>query len=313
MSYRHIVTQERVLIEAYKLNGKSLSYIARQLNRSKSTINYELARVAPYTALEAQIDYETKRENCGCKRSLNLEAIDHILTHLKMGWSPESIVNRYRKVNGKPFPISVSTIYRYAALGLFRLSQKLFIRKGKKLKNNEMETRGKMPQLKEIHTRQAPRKQVGHWEVDTIIGKAHKSQILTLTERTSRFTIIQKLPAKTAAATSQAIIVLLKNLPKKMVKSITADRGKEFHLWIKIEKALEIPLYFADPGAPGQRGTNENTNGRIRRTYPKGTDFSKMTQNEIIEFLLNFNQIPRKVLNYNTAFEIFMNYLPCST
>ena len=313
MSYHHIVTQERIFIEAYILDGKSLSYIARQLNRSKSTINYELARVVPYTAITAQFDYETKRENCGCKRSLYFDEIEYILTHLKLGWSPESIVNRYRKLHGKPFPISISTIYRYATLGLFRLSQKLFIRKGRKLKNNELETRGKMPQLKEIHTRQAPRNQVGHWEVDTIIGKAHKSQILTLTERTSRFTIIQKLTSKSAAATAKAIISLLKYLPKKMVKSITADRGKEFHQWIEVEKALEVPLYFADPGAPGQRGTNENTNGRIRRTYPKGTDFSEMAQNEIIEFLLNFNQIPRKVLNYNTSFEIFMNYLPCST
>ncbi|HLG27404.1 MAG TPA: helix-turn-helix domain-containing protein [Paenisporosarcina sp.] len=150
MSYKHIVAQERVFIEAYTLSGKSLSYIARQLKRSKSTINYELARVSPYTAFQAQIDYETKRENCGCKRSLYLEAIDHILTHLKLGWSPESIVKRF-------------------------------------------------------------------------------------------------------------------------------------------------------------------TNGRIRRSYPKWTDFSQMTQNEIIEFLLNFNQIPRKVLNYNTSFEIFLNYLPRST
>jgi IS30 family transposase len=312
MSYRHIVTQERVLIEAYTLSGKSLSYIARQLKRSKSTIHYELARVSPYAALEAQIDYESKRDNCGCKRALYIEGIDYILTHLMMGWSPESIVNRYRKVHGKPFFISVSTIYRYASLGLFCLSQKLFVRKGKKLKNNEVETRGKMPQLKEIHARHAPRNQVGHWEVDTIIGKAHKSQILTLTERTSRFTIIQKLSSKTASVTAREIIALLRNLPKKMVKSITADRGKEFHLWIEVEKALEIPLYFADPGAPGQRGTNENTNGRVRRTYPKGTDFSKMTQNEIIDFLLNFNRIPRKVLNYN-SFEIFMSYLPRST
>jgi len=227
--YKHIVAQQRV-IKAYTLNGKSLSYIARQLNRSKSTINYELARVSPYTAIQAQIDYPTKRENCGCKRSLYLEAIDHILTHLKLGWSPESVVERFEKVNGKTFPISVSTIYRYAALGLFRLSQKLFIRKGKTLKNNELETRGKMPQLKEIHSHQAPRNEIGHWEVDTIIGKAHKCQIPTLTERTSHFTIIQKLSSKTATSTAQVIIQLLKKLPKKMVKTITADRGKEFHL-----------------------------------------------------------------------------------
>ncbi|TYS13546.1 IS30 family transposase, partial [Rossellomorea vietnamensis] len=146
----------------------------------------------------------------------------------------------------------------------------------------------------------APRSQVGHWEVDTVIGKSHKSQILTLTERTSRFEIIYKLSAKTASETAQSIIHVLKNLPKKVVKSITADRGKEFHLWEEVEKGLEVPFYFSAPGKPGQRGTNENSNGRIRRTYPKGTDFNRMTQKDIMDFLLTFNQVPRKVLNYNT-------------
>lgn len=313
MSYTHILPQERVLIEEYKLAEKSLSYIARQLKRSKSTIKYELDRVCPYNALQAQMDYESKRENCGCKCTVYLDDINHILVHLKKGWSPEMIVGRYEKEHGKPFSISVTSIYRYAAGGLFQLSQKLLIRQGKKLKNNEEETRGKMPQLKKIHARQAPRSEIGHWEADTVIGKNHKSQILTLTERLSRFTIIQKLVSKTARETAREIVSLLKNLPKKLVKSITADRGKEFHMWIEVEKGLEIPFYFSDPGAPGQRGTNENTNGRIRRTYPKGTDFSKLTQNEIMTFLLNFNQVPRKVLNFNTPFEIFMNYLPRST
>ena len=134
-----------------------------------------------------------------------------------------------------------------------------------------------MPQLKKIHERQAPRSVIGHWEVDTVIGKGHKSQILTLTERMTRFTIVQKLASKTAYEAAVEIISLLKNLPKKLVKSITADRGKEFHMWVKVEKALEIPFYFSS-GVPGQRGTNENTNGRIRRTYPKGTDFNKLTR-----------------------------------
>lgn len=313
MSYTHILPRERILIEEYTIANKTLGYIARQLKRSKSTIHYELQRVSPYNALQAQVDYDSKRENCGCKLQVNLKDITHILVHLKKGWSPEMIVGRYEKKTGKPFPISVSSIYRYAAAGLFRLSQKLLIRKGKKLKNNEQETRGKMPQLKKIHARQAPRSEIGHWEVDTVIGKAHKSQILTLTERTSRFTIVQKLASKTASKTAKEIISLLKHLPKKLVKSITADRGKEFHMWVEVEKGLEIPFYFSDPGVPGQRGTNENTNGRIRRTYPKGTDFSKLTQNEILEFLLQFNQVPRKVLNFNTPFEVFMNYLPRST
>ena len=146
-----------------------------------------------------------------------------------------------------------------------------------------------------------------------VIGKSHKSQILTLTERTSRFEIIYKLAAKTASETAQAIIQVLKKLPKKVVKSITTDRGKEFHNWVEVEKALKVPVYFADPGVPGQCGTNENSNGRIRRTYPKGIDFSRLIQQEIIDFLLTFNQVPLKVLNYNTPFDVFMNFLPRST
>lgn len=131
MSYNHFATQERVLIEAYTLNGKSVEYIAKRLKRSKSTIHYGLAHISPYAALGVQIDYETRRESCDCKRFILHEEIEHILTHLKLAWSPESIVQRYRKVHGKPFPICVSTIYRYAVLGLFSLSRKLFIRKGK--------------------------------------------------------------------------------------------------------------------------------------------------------------------------------------
>lgn len=108
----------------------------------------KLDRVCPYNPLQAQMDYESKRENCGCKCTVYLDDINHILVHLKKDWSPEMIVGRYEKEHGKPFPVSVTSIYRYATAGLFQLSQKLLIRLGKKLKNNEKETRGKMPQLK---------------------------------------------------------------------------------------------------------------------------------------------------------------------
>jgi len=83
-------------------------------------------------------------------------------------------------------------------------------------------------------------------KLDTVIGKSHKSQILTLTERNG----VYKLAAKTASETAQAIFHVLKNQPKKVVKSITADRGKEFHLWVEVEKGLEISFYFSDLGVP---------------------------------------------------------------
>ncbi|WP_313238109.1 hypothetical protein [Sporosarcina ureae] len=85
MIYIHILRRERVLIEEYTITNKTLGYIGRQLNRSKSTIHYERQRVSPYNALQAQVDYDNKRENCGCKRQVNLEDITHILIHLKKG------------------------------------------------------------------------------------------------------------------------------------------------------------------------------------------------------------------------------------
>lgn len=137
MNYTHIIPQERVLIEEYKLTGKPLSYIGKQLKRCKSTIKYELDFVSPYNALQTQLDSDIKRERYGCKIVVDLEDISHILHHLKKGWSPEAIAGRYKNEHGKPFPISLSTIYRYSKAELFKLSQKLFIRKGKKPKNNE--------------------------------------------------------------------------------------------------------------------------------------------------------------------------------
>ncbi|AIY06648.1 integrase [Planococcus sp. PAMC 21323] len=160
MSNAHMISWERVLIERYCLEEKSLSYMAKQLKRSKSTIHYELKRCKPYNALLAQADYEAERENCGARRSVNQEDVDYILSKLKLGLSPECLVGRHWKTHKKPFPISVSSIYCYAALGLFKLSPKLLIRKGQKLKNNEVVIRGKLPRLKKIHARLAPRSQV---------------------------------------------------------------------------------------------------------------------------------------------------------
>ena len=104
MSYAHTVPRERVVIESYCLEKKSLSFIAGQMKRSKGTIHYELKRCQPYNALLAQLDYEAKRENGGCRRSVDPEDVDYILSKLKLGWSPESIIGRYWKCIKNPFP-----------------------------------------------------------------------------------------------------------------------------------------------------------------------------------------------------------------
>ena len=132
---------------------------------------------------------------------------------------------------------------------------------------------------------------------------------MTLVERVSRFTYIFKLEGKVSESVKEKIKKLRKMLPKKLLKSITFDNGKEFskHRGINLETLIEI--YFANPGNPHERGTNENTNGLLREYFPKGRNLKKVDNTELSEVFLELNTRPRKCLNYNTPLEILESYL----
>ena len=132
---------------------------------------------------------------------------------------------------------------------------------------------------------------------------------MTLVERVSRFTYIFKLEGKVSESVKEKIKKLRKMLPKKLLKSITFDNGKEFskHRGINLETLIEI--YFSNPGKPHERGTNENTNGLLREYFPKGRNLKKVDNTELSEVLLELNTRPRKCLNYNTPLEILQSYL----
>ena len=153
------------------------------------------------------------------------------------------------------------------------------------------------------------RSRIGDWELDTIIGKGHKQAIVSLTERKSRYTLIQKVKRKTASCVSKAIISLLSPISDQ-VHTLTSDNGKEFADHKNIADELNAKFFFAHPYASWERGLNENTNGLIRQYFPKSRDFTTITQEEINQVMDKLNNRPRKCLGIKTPNQVFLGINP---
>jgi len=153
---------------------------------------------------------------------------------------------------------------------------------------------------KEVESRTIP----GHWEGDLIIGKHKRSALGTLVERTTRYTILVPLKAKDATSVRHAYTKALGTLPTEIAETLTYDQGKEMseHEQFTIDTGIQV--YFAHPGSPWERGTNENTNGLIRQYFPKGTDFSMVTTQEIKRVQRQLNDRPRAVLGFEKPHEV---------
>ena len=148
------------------------------------------------------------------------------------------------------------------------------------------------------------RRQIGHWEGDTVIGKGHKQAIVSLVERKSGYAVLAKVENKTADLVSNAIINRLKSLATK-VRTLTYDNGKEFTDHASIDQALGSISYFADPYSSWQRGSNENLNGLIRQYIPKSRPLSTVSDAELAKIEGLLNNRPRKRLGYKTPHEVF--------
>jgi len=148
------------------------------------------------------------------------------------------------------------------------------------------------------------RTQFGHWEGDSLVSRKSLAALNSLVERKSRYLMLTKLEAKTAEATYNAVVERLGDLPSKARRTMTFDNGTENSRHEAITSAIGIKCYFARPYASWQRGTNEHVNGLIRWYLPKGTDFSKITGEQIarIEFLINNR--PRKCLGFRKPIEV---------
>lgn len=242
----------------------------------------------------------------------------YVMQKLRKRWSPREIVTRMQEEYSLDMTMRISheAIYRYIYVlprgSLKRtlikaLRQERAYRRKRKRGNTE-ETRGKIADMLSIEERPqevADRAIPGHWEGDLIMGKHKRTAMGTLVERTTRYTILVPLGKnKDAVSVRKAYAKELGALPREIAKTLTYDQGKEMseHKQFTIDTGMQV--YFAHPGSPWERGTNENTNGLIRQYFPKGTEFDKVSIREIKRVQRELNDRPRAVLHYQKPDEV---------
>jgi transposase, IS30 family len=318
MSYIHLTRIERGQIDALRGEEKSVSYIAKQLGRAASTIWRELRRNGTpkrYDAQRAQEQYHQRRLECRPLKRLSYRPLwCYLIENIIRGWTPEEVAQRLPLdfPEDRRMRISHEAIYQaiYKDKHLHFLIKELPQARPKRRKRGQGKTRRGPIIENRVGIEQRPahideRNEIGHWEGDTIVGKAHDGFIVTLVERSARLLHAIKVSSKNAAAVARAIIEALLDRPISWVKTITLDNGTEFAHHQQLTKELGLDVYFADPYAAYQRGTNENTNGLIRRYLPKGTSFRNLTQKKLDHIVEELNNRPRKCLGYRTPNEVF--------
>ena len=314
--YTHLTTDEREKAMVLREKGYGVSEIARQLGRDKSCISRELKRNSKadgsYSAAWAEKKYRKRRKKCHKPYILaNPELAEYVAERMRMKWTPEQIEGRAR-LEGYPIRFSYSSIYR--AIDRKQLPKELkngmrFKAKYKRHKSKDDDKRGKMQGITSIHDRPAEvekRETVGHWESDTVLGRRKTGAIGTHVERKTGYLVAFKLDGTESAPFVDATVQVFKLLPAEKRISFTADRGKEFTNHADLKNALNMPVYFCDPYAPWQRGTNENTNGLLRQFFPKRTSFADVSAQDLALVNNLINHRPRKRLGWLSPHEAFL-------
>lgn len=314
--YKQLTLQQRYQIQVLWQQEKTQKQIATYIGVSPSTVSRELSRnnadSLPYDALSACL----RNKEC-CKRApykMKGELKEAVLLRLRDRYSPEQISGTFALEAGCKV-ISYETIYRYIYnsknVDHEPLSQYLRIRHKKSYKKRgQPQKRGSIPNRVGIGERPSivdANVEIGHWEGDTVIGANHEGVLLTLVERVTKFTIIEKLPSKKASSLTKSLIRRLFkcDIP---VKTITFDNGKEFSEHQKISNALGANIYFANPYHSWERGLNENTNGLIRQYIPKSCPISIVKKSDVNWIQNQLNNRPRKTLGYLSPIQFALKY-----
>lgn len=307
---------ERHIIESGMRVGKSKRAIARSLGRDHKAIQYELNQHTisgrPYTALVAQrLSEEKIRERYQPKLTQKKyrKLQQYIVNRLQEDYSPEQIVGVLKNQPPKELGgqcVSVETIYQYIYEGEGRYAG-LFkcLRKGRRQRQKRWSRKSRktiIPSRISIHERPEEineRISIGHWESDTVEGKrTTKGNLSVQYERKTMLARIHKVENKSAEATEEALRESIVSLPQNMWKTITFDNGTEGANHVKLREDYQLQTYFCDPYSSWQKGGVENLNGLIRQYVPKGTDISKLTDDQIYVIQEKLNNRPRKKLNF---------------
>lgn len=337
-TYKRITYTDRLKIETMYNAKIPVRIIADTLGFTQNAIYYELQKgfymhrnsdwteTKKYSCDKAQMktDYELTSKGAQLKLGNDYEFINFVETKIKEKYSPGAIIGMIRR-NNLEFHTNVCrvTLYSYIDKGLFlNVTNKDLLRKGKKKKKYKKVRAKKAPAGTSIEKRPKyieERKEFGHWELDTVIGKRKKGEVLfVLTERKTRFEIIYKAKDKTA----QSLVFYLNKLERKykrffpqIFKTITVDNGSEFAYCEEMEcssiykNKKRTQFYYCHPYSSYERGSNENQNAFIRRFLPKGTEFEPISQKRIDEIADFINSYPRELFNFNNSQSLFLDEL----
>lgn len=312
---------EREEISRALAEGQSIRSISARLGRAPSTVSRELRRnggAGSYRAVladDAAWD-RARRPQC-CKLAKNRPLAKLVTEKLRQSWSPQQIAGwlKHTYPSQPSCQVSHETIYRslfIQARGALKRELLQHLRRTRGMRRSrhytqKTENHGKIVDAVSISERPAAvedRAVPGHWEGDLLFG-SHNSQIATLVERQTRYVMLAKLGGKDTETVINALIKHARKLPDELYKSLTWDRGKEMAAHKRFTLATDIQVYFCDPQAPWQRGSNENTNGLLRQYLPKGIDVSTYSQAKLNAIARQLNQRPRKTLGYQTPTEVF--------
>lgn len=316
MSHQHLTIEERSQIKALLSTGAKQKEIARTINRPPCTISREIKRNSGRRGYRYQQADRLAKERRSlasvrpCKWTPKLEAQVVIMLEGKL--SPDQISGRLKACHD--VSISHERIYQFVYEDR-RSGGWLYthLRHGGKRYNykrgSKSAGRGCIPHRVDISKRPKvvdQKSRLGDWEGDLIIGKNHQGAILSLVDRKSKFTLLERLTSKEANRVVDAVLRGFKTAPRQVCHTITYDNGKEFSQHEAISRAVNAKSYFATPYHSWERGLNEHTNGLVRQYLPKKTNFLILKNNQV-KFIQNqLNDRPRKVLGYRTPREVFM-------
>lgn len=324
--YGRITNNEREEISSSLAKGKTIAEIATELGRHRTTIFREIKRNCGRSGYRAFSASKRAQASAGSRRGgrTRLEKNEYLRTYVLKGlslqWSPREISERLKVEYPLDMEMRLSheAIYQYIYVlprgelkrTLIQALRQEHAYRHKQKVSKPTETRGKIADMLSIEERPAEvedRTVPGHWEGDLILGKNKQSALGTLVERTTRYTLLVPLgDTKDASTVRKAFAAAFCSIPEELKKSLTYDQGKEMSEHQRFTIDTGIKVFFAHPSSPWERGTNENTNGLIRQYFPKGTDFTVVSESEIEKVQRLLNDRPRAVLKYLKPDEVII-------
>lgn len=324
--YSQLSLRERMTADLLHREGLSIRSIAARLDRSASTISRELRRNArptkqwsgPYDGERAHaLTARRRRWDARFKLARQPDLAAFVRERLAMGLSPEQIAGRLAQEHGRMI-ISHESIYRFI-YHRARQHDRCWYRLLPRAKYR----RGRLPgcggsltrlikhriSIKDRPAEVEARQGAGHWEADLMLFGKRNRALLVLHERRSRYTLVEKVPDKTADSVADRLVSVFAALPAPMRASVTFDNGGEFARHHRLEEQLSLPTYFCDPHKPWQKGGVENAIGRMRRYLPRSTDLEAVSKDAIDRVMRQYNDSPRKILGYRTPAEVFKDFI----